>query len=346
MFRLITYLIVLVNSFSLCAQAPDNYYPALKTLSGDEMKAALHDIIKNQVDFPYTSSQTDTWDILKESDKDTSNTENVILLYSGWTVNGSQEYNNMNGWSREHVWAKSHGDFGTTKGAGTDVHNLKPADITVNSARGNKDFDWGGEIYVDGDGPTENRTDSDSWEPRDEIKGDVARILFYMSVRYEGEGDEPDLEIVDQVNTYDMNEPGKGFHGKLSTLIQWHKEDPVDSFEIRRNNIIYTYQNNRNPFIDNPEYVESIWDLQTGTDNLIDQLEYKVYPNPASSYFNIDLSPEKSIQVKLYTMNGYLVLNTGTTQSKRFSVEGVGPGIYILQIVTDNNSIRTKLFIK
>ena len=67
------------------------------------------------------------------------------------------------------------------------------------------------------------------------------------------------MELVDEVNTYDLNTTGKGYHGKLSTLLEWHKQDPVDSFEINRNNVIYTYQLNRNPFIDHPEYVDLIW---------------------------------------------------------------------------------------
>jgi len=117
------------------------------------------------------------------------------LFYSGWSVNAAQEYNNGNGWTLEHIWAKSHGDFGTDIGAGTNVHHLRPEDNTVNNARNNKDFDNGGSIYVDDDGVTQCRTDADSWEPRDAVKGDVARMLFYMATRYEGTNGEPDLEI-------------------------------------------------------------------------------------------------------------------------------------------------------
>ena len=78
---------------------------------------------------------------------------------------------------------------------------------------------------------------------------EVITMLFYMAVRYEGEGDEPDLELVDEVNTFDLSETGKGYHGKLSTLLQWHLQDPVDSLEINRNDVVYSYQENRNPFI-------------------------------------------------------------------------------------------------
>jgi len=155
---------------------------------------------------------------------------------------------------------KSHGDFGNTPPAGTDLHHLRPADISVNSTKSNRDFDFGTIEVIDGSGATGCKIIPGvwAWEPRDSEKGDVARMIFYMATRYEGENSEVDLEIVDYVNTAGTtNEP---FYGKLSTLLLWHASDPVDAWEINRNNIIYTdYQNNRNPYIDHPEYVDLIW---------------------------------------------------------------------------------------
>ncbi|WP_319479094.1 endonuclease [uncultured Draconibacterium sp.] len=326
------------------AQIPEGYYSTANDLSGEQLKSALHEIIKDHKEFPYTSSSTDTWDILKETDKDTANPENVILFYSGWSVNAAQEYNNNTGWSREHIWAKSHGDFGTTMGAGTDVHHLQPADITVNSARNNKDFDNGGEIYVDGDGITECRTDNDSWEARDKVKGDIARMLFYMAVRYEGEGDEPDLELVDEVNTYDLNETGKGYHGKLSTLLQWHLQDPVDSFEINRNDVVYSYQENRNPFIDHPEYVDLIWNGLTSTE-LINESDITIYPNPAKDYVVINLPDRNNAKGLVYNLNGKLVANFDFNLNYKFSTTDINSGIYILHIATKDQVFMSKLVI-
>ena len=233
---------ILSLPFYLQSQAPDGYYDGLESLNGDLLKLGLHNLLKDHIEYNYTSTSTDVWDILKETDQDPENPENVILFYTGWSINGDAEYNRGKGWTREHVWAKSHGDFGIDRGAGTDVHALRPADVTVNSARNNKDFDEGGEFYVDGDGPTENRIDSDSWEPRNQVKGDVARSLFYMAVRYEGGGGEPDLELVDSVRSVDSNQPGKGFHGRLSMLLKWHFQDPVDDSELARNDIVFFYQ--------------------------------------------------------------------------------------------------------
>jgi len=244
------------------AQIPSGYYNDANSLSGDDLKLALHDIIKDHVEFPYTSTGTDVWDILKETDKDPNNSNNVILLYTGWSVDAEQEYNSGSGWTREHVWSKSHGDFGTEPGAGTDVHHLRPADVSVNSAKNSRWFDNGDTPYLDDGGtvPTGcNKGSSEwTWEPRDEEKGDVARMIFYMAVRYEGGNGEPDLEIIDFFP--EDNYTNNPVYAKLSTLLQWNELDPVNDWERNRNNIIYEdYQHNRNPFIDHPEYAEEIW---------------------------------------------------------------------------------------
>ncbi|WP_340114862.1 endonuclease [Maribellus mangrovi] len=325
-----------------CAQVPEGYYASATGLTGEQLKTALYTIIKGQTTYPYTSSSTDTWDILKESDKDTTNSDNVILIYSGWSVNAAQEYNSGNGWTREHTWAKSHGSFDTDDiGVGTDLHNLKPCDNSINSARSNKDFDNGGTQYIDGDGATDCFYDSDSWEPRDEVKGDVARILFYMATRYEGENREPDLELVDQVNTFDLNETGKGYFGKLSTLLEWHNTDPVDSFEIRRNDVIYSYQNNRNPFIDHPEYVESIWGDATSA-VLINQSGFRIYPNPATDFINIDIS--EPAHGAIYSLSSEKIKDFEVEQ--RVSIQCLNPGVYLLHISSNNKVYNSKLIIQ
>ena len=132
---------VIFFTISVTAQIPNGYYDSALNLADDDLKYALNQIIDNHIEFPYTSQSVDTWDILKETDRDPDNSNNVILIYSGVSVNGPQEYNNGNGWTREHVWAKSRGDFGTSPGPGTDVHALRPLDNTTNSIRSNRGFD-------------------------------------------------------------------------------------------------------------------------------------------------------------------------------------------------------------
>jgi len=209
----------------------------------------LHNIIDDHIEISYSN----VWDALRVTDKDPNNPNNVILLYTGRSQGKYTNGSDVNDWNREHVWAKSHGDFGTTMGAGTDLHHLRPTDASVNSSRSNLDFDNGGIQHSEATG---NYYDSDSWEPRDSVKGDVARMLFYMAVRYEGDSGELDLELNNLVNN-----GSAPYHGKQSVLLQWHKEDPVDQFERERNDIIYSdYQHNRNPFIDHPKWASAIWE--------------------------------------------------------------------------------------
>lgn len=229
------------------AEVPNpGYYKDAMGKEGLQLKAALHEIISNHRQLSYA----EVWDALKKTDEDPNNTDNVILFYSGDSRAKDRNGGSVGDWNREHTWAQSHGGFGTSKGPGTDIHHLRPTDVQVNSARGNLDFDNGGSPVKNCDGCFKS---GNSWEPPDNVKGDVARMLFYMATRYEP-GDRVDLELNDKVNN-----GSTPYHGKLSVLLEWHKLDPVDAFERNRNEIIQELQGNRNPFIDHPEWAESIW---------------------------------------------------------------------------------------
>jgi endonuclease I len=229
------------------AQIPAGYYNGTSGLSGQALKNKLNDIISGHNELSYNAVKN----ALKNTDEDPNNSNNVILLYKGTSQSKNSFGGGANDWNREHVWAKSHGGFGNSAPEGTDLHHLRPTDASVNSSRGNKEFDDGGVAHSEA---TQCFYDGDSWEPRDEVKGDVARMLFYMAVRYEGESGELDLELNESVSN-----GSAPFHGKFSTLLQWHQDDPVDAFEQNRNNEIYGYQNNRNPFIDHPNFAQLIW---------------------------------------------------------------------------------------
>lgn len=230
------------------ADVPAGYYDSAEGLTGEALKAELNDIISDADAVSYSA----VWDGLMASDEDPANPNNVILLYSGESRAKSRNGGAVGDWNREHVWAKSHGDFGTATGPGTDLHHLRPTDVQVNSIRGNKDFDEGGSAVSGAPG---NYTDSDSFEPRDEVKGDVARMILYMAVRWEGEDSFADLEPNDTVNN-----GSAPYHGRLSTLLEWNAADPVSAFEANRNDVIYEqFQHNRNPFVDHPEWADAIW---------------------------------------------------------------------------------------
>lgn len=227
----------------------DDYYKDAIGKTGPELKGSLHQIISNGAT---TLSYDDVWEALKATDEDPANPANVVLLYSGRSQGKDTNGGDADNWNREHVWAKSHGDFGTAPGPGTDVHHLRPTDVSVNSERGSKDFDMGGAEVGEAPG---NFTDEDSYEPRDEVKGDVARMIFYMAVRYDGDDGAPDLEPNDKVSNGSAPNIGRD-----SVLKQWNEQDPPDSFEQRRNQVIFdSFQHNRNPFVDHPEWVAAIW---------------------------------------------------------------------------------------
>lgn len=329
---LITYL--LAGSFFLFSQIPAGYYNAAEGLTGEALKSALYTVIKGHTEYPYSSSGTDTWDILKESDRDPDNADNVILFYTGWSVNGPQEFNNENGWNREHVWAKSRGDFGTSPGPGTDTHHLRPSDISVNNARGNRWFDHCVTPYVDGGLETGCFTSVSSltWQPRAEVKGDVARMLFYMATRYEGESGEPDLELIDYLPADDYTKDP--VHAKLSTLLEWHLEDPVNTFEENRNEIVYSYQHNRNPFVDHPEYVNQIWgsDPGVGIEKTSNQ-QLRIYPNPSRDIVTITLENAGEYIIELSTLNGQVIhhheLNSSSIQ---LDLSSLPKGIYLVHV--------------
>lgn len=237
------------SSFSVTVTAEDTsdeYYKDAIGKKGQELKTALHDIIDDN----RTLSYSEVWDALKITDEDPKNPNNVILLYTGESRSKGKSGGNTGDWNREHTWAKSHGNFGTSNGPGTDIHHLRPSDVQVNGARGNLDFDNGGSSVVN---CPKCKRDGDSFEPPDDVKGDIARMLFYMATRYE-KGDKVDLELNDKVNN-----GSTPYHGKLSVLLQWNKQDPVSEWERQRNEKIYNIQGNRNPFIDHPEWVEEIW---------------------------------------------------------------------------------------
>ncbi|UED87730.1 endonuclease I family protein [Streptomyces profundus] len=225
------------------------YYADAFGKTGEPLRAALHEIISADAT---RLSYSQVWDALKVTDRDPTDPGSVILLYTGNSRSADNHGGNVGQWNREHVWPQSHGGFGTSPGPGTDLHHLRPSDVQVNSDRGNKDFDNGGTEVPRAPG---NFTDADSWEPRDEIKGDIARMAFYMAIRWEGGDGFADLEVNDTAGNGSVP-----YLGRLSTLLEWHEQDPPDAAEQARNDVIYEdFQHNRNPFVDHPEWVADIW---------------------------------------------------------------------------------------
>jgi endonuclease I len=207
------------------------YYQGAAGLYDDDLIAFLHQISNESFS---GVTYGDARYILDNTDADPSNPGNVILVYLGTSVSGVWDGGIT--WNREHVWPQSFLGVSASNGtvnAASDLQNLKPSDQAENSSRSNKYYG--------------NSTTAQTYAPRDEVKGDVARILFYMDIMY----NELSLIYANEGSVYEM--------GNLEVLLSWHELDPVDDFEMNRNDLIETYQGNRNPFIDHPEFLNKIY---------------------------------------------------------------------------------------
>ena len=225
----------------LSRDIPDGYYSSLDlNQSATNFIADLSNIIDSGTNmYSYGSSMEP---VLEESDPVLGQGGKITCFYTGVAYSS--------GWNKEHVWAKSHGFPTKSAYPYRDLHHLRPTEKSINSSRGNSDF---GEVSnPTGQDEYGNKWTSSVFEPRDEVKGDVARIIFYMATRYSYAPF--NLTVVN--STVTSSSDGNGRIGHLNTLLKWHYQDPVSGAEIHRNEVIYKYQKNRNPYIDHPEWVD------------------------------------------------------------------------------------------
>jgi len=249
------------------------------SLSGIPLKNELASKVSNSHSTTLTYSQV--WDVLKESDKSPTNSQNVWLLY-GWNdnngditddLNRSKEDNggNTGDWNREHTFPKSLGNPNLgTAGPGADAHNLRATDVQRNGSRGNKKFA--------ASSGTASGAVGANWYPGDDWRGDVARIVMYMYLRYNNQC-KPSAVAVGNPVSIDLN--------MVDLLLNWNAEDPPNDFEDNRNEVIYQNQGNRNPFIDNPYLATLIWGNQPAinrwnlSNKVFDNIEFSIYPIPS-----------------------------------------------------------------
>ncbi|MBL8753216.1 MAG: endonuclease [Planctomycetes bacterium] len=286
-FRLAATAAAFAATASLRAQPPANYYNSVVTTSAAQLRTTLHAVIDDHTRIPYTASGTDTWNVLELADQYAGNTTQILDLYKNALYakqgGGNSFYN------REHTWPNSYGFpvDGTTNYPYTDCHHLFLCDIAYNGARDNNPYMAGTAAWTEytttanggqGGGSGTFPGNSNWWTSQAPIggwqtwagrKGDVARAMFYMDVRYEGGthsttgATEPDLRLTDDLNLIDASATGSNINlaymGKLTTLLQWHNEDPVDAKELAHTNAVFTHQGNRNPFVDHPEWVACLY---------------------------------------------------------------------------------------
>lgn len=222
-------------------QPLSEYYQGADGLAGHPLRVFLQELMKTDfVGVNYGVARQ----ALADADVDPNDATKVLTIYSRDSVKRVWDGSS---WHREHVWPNSR--LGVKRVTNTqinqasDLHNLRAIVPSINSSRSNKVFD--------------STTSPDTYFPGDEDKGDVARILFYMVIAY------PFMSLTDDIlpNDSTTNYTLEGAKmSRFSLLLQWHYEDPVDDFERNRNEVIYGYQNNRNPFIDHPEFVALIFE--------------------------------------------------------------------------------------
>ena len=228
---------------------PSGYYDGAEGLLGSALQGVLNGKIKGHRVIPYGSSGTVI--ALRVLDAMPINPTLVNLVYWGIGRAGSSYGGANSQWNHEHCWPQS---FGVSSGPGnSDLFNLRPADVQANAERGNL-------YYAEISGGTLPtyaplcRKTSAAWMPRNEEKGMLARAMFYMAVRYDGGESTPDLKLSDTPNA------SANTFGRLSDLLAWHRQYPVTEEERWRNQTIYnSYQNNRNPFVDDPDYAELVF---------------------------------------------------------------------------------------
>ncbi|MFC6841020.1 endonuclease [Xanthomonas theicola] len=269
-----------------------NYYARVNTSSASQLRCSLHETIKGHTVYPYSSrSGTSTWTILEIADEDPNNSGRILDAYRNRSyAKVSDRAGSGRGlkYNREHSWPNSlgfgsaSGDKGLPYAPYTDTHMLYLTDAIWNADRGNKpyancDSNCGERIteanagFGGGSGsypgnsnwvrtPDGNRGSFEVWNHR---KGDMARAVMYMAIRYEGGTDaatgqsEPDLELTDDRSKIVQTSASPAYMGLLSTLIAWSQQDPPDAAERARNEVVYSFQGNRNPFIDHPAWATS-----------------------------------------------------------------------------------------
>ena len=338
------------------------YYNGMNwTLTGMSLKSALETrtTTKHTNFISYTPG---VWEASIITDEDPNNSNNVLLIY-GWengsdgnvTNDLSRNKNFQCGsgdctglWNREHVYARALGtpplDQGGVSDAGEDAHNLRASDVDRNGNRGNLKF-------APGNG--NSGTVTGGWYPGDEWKGDVARMMMYMYLRYPTQCLPINVGTGATV-TNDTN--------MIQLFLQWNAEDPVSLYEDNRNtyhgNTANTYaQGNRNPFIDNPYLATVIWGgpvaenrwptVILSTEDFVSLENAFVYPNPAVNN-EVTISSETELKsIVLYNINGQIIqeIKNPSKVNDAYKVSDLPKGFYLIQLATENALTTKKIIV-
>lgn len=343
----ILFLIGVLIRTILCAQQP--YYSGVNlSLTGMALKYELSQKIINT----HTTLLSYGWPVLQQTDLDPTNTNNVLLLYgyndgdgnltTDMTRSKNSNGGNVGDWNREHTYAKSLAMpslLTNTPSAGTDVHHLRATDQQMNNNRGSKKF---------ASGSGNAGSTGANWYPGDEWKGDVARMMMYMYLRYPSQCPPNDAGVGTSVAI----DPDM-----ITLFLDWNAQDDVSQYEMNRNTVLESNQGNRNPFIDNPYLAtiiwggtpaEEIWNM-TSVNEKDFQNSFLVFPVPSKNG-NIDLyfsGSEQSVSLELYTVQGRLInaINNSNVNTGKHTFKNIKPGFYIIKGIISGVLIAKKIIV-
>lgn len=341
----------LVPLLALC-QMPAYYNGINFDADAATVKSELADLITvtHTINLPYTSTATDTWDVIELTDENPDDTSQVLLIYGYDDNDGDSQTDytrdkslscHVSGctglWNREHVYAKSLATPALdtdSPGPGTDVHNLRACDGNMNSSRNNRP-------YTSGSGNA-HTVGTDYWYPGDEWKGDVARIVMYMYLRY-GTQCLPE-NIGNGTATYSTDMP--------DIFLQWNAEDPVNAYEQQRNTVLEDVQGNRNPFIDNPYIATLIWGGTAAEDTWgtlhlpqQQQVAWQIYPTMVTDKLYVTHTTGEQLTAVVYTVSGQQLPVT-VTDDTYVDVNNLPAGIYLLQLSNRKGESNSFKFVK
>jgi endonuclease I len=328
LFTLFTFIAPLI---AVIAQLPAYY----QSIDFSQSESQVQQQLKTLITTTHSAlqySQTYTW--VKYIDEDATNTNNVILIYNGQsisklhTIGGGNDGSYPETWNREHVYPQSL--IGTT--AAADLHHLRACDAIINNNRGNLPF---------ANGTGTHGTVAGGYYPGNEWKGDVARMIMYLYLRY----DEPFEDV-----------------GTLALFLQWNVEDPVSDFERQRNNRIQEAQGNRNPFIDQPYLAtffwggtpaEDTWGWPNQVEELTTNSTISCYPNPAKDFITIHstLPYHSTCTVSIVNSTGQLIhQSTSIIENQIINLPlnhlSLPAGIYFIHLTDNSISYQTRFIVE
>ena len=346
------------------ASIPAGYYNTA-TGTGYVLKTQLHNIINNHTDNGYaglyTTYQTSdvrangkVWDMYSD-----------CVFTFGTVANGGNQDNGTNPagecvfFNREHTVPQSY--FGSgVQPMYSDAHFVLPTDKVVNATR--NDYPYGvvpNPTWTSTNGSKLGNNSNTGYaagyaltvfEPVDQYKGDIARVLLYFATRYED-------QLVGYYTTSNSTSKamfdgtsGQAFSTTfLNILLAWNALDPVSAKEIVRNDAIYARQNNRNPFIDHPEYVCQIWAAACAalSNPSIEFAAISIYPNPSNNH-QINIESDVTIDdIQLLNINGQLMMEVKNPayNNNSYTLENLPQGFYFLKLSNESQSTTKKIIV-